>query len=111
MSKIQKKQQFDRQKQVTLVQTRTDDHVFNKLQNEVQQSINELDTPFSGGVTINVSVSSQTTIEHKLARTPKGWIITDQTSDGSVYRVKWDSKFIILDTQSPTPVDLTIYIY
>lgn len=83
-----------------------------KLQENVAASLRPvlavlfLDGRFISGQAITTAT---TQVEHKLGRTPTGYIILDQSAAASVFTVSKDDKFLTLDTSANVTVSLWVF--
>lgn len=57
----------------------------------------------------DIVAATGTSIKHGLGRIPRGWMVTDKTAPGDVYRLRWDRAEIFLLTTLDTTIDLEIW--
>lgn len=58
----------------------------------------------------NVNIgTSNTRVAHGLGRVPVGWIMTDRTGLGQVYRVSWDSQFVTFVSSTLVTVSIRFF--
>jgi hypothetical protein len=66
--------------------------------------------PFLIGNIFSVTVQASTvTINHGLGAVPLGWLILDKDANADIWRVSWDEKTIVLD--SNITVNIKIWIF
>lgn len=83
-----------------------------RLQENIKQFIGQLNKSiFIDGLLIESVVinTTDTKIEHKLGRTPKGFIVTDLQANTNIWRTGYDSRFITLRAGTQTTISLWVF--
>ena len=53
--------------------------------------------------------TTDTIIPHALGYQPVGWIITDKTATGDVWRINWDNTKITLRASAPVTIKIILF--
>jgi glutamine cyclotransferase len=83
-----------------------------RLQENIKQFIGQLNKSIfiDGNLVENVTVATtDTKIEHKLGRVPKGFIVTDLAANTNIWRISYDSRFITLRAGTSTSISFWVF--
>jgi len=58
---------------------------------------------------IVIPAATETTIEHKLGRQIRGWIVTETNNNTALERRAWDDKHLVLYAASAVTIDLWVF--
>lgn len=88
----------------------TGDQKLDRIQQNVSNSFNTLTGPFLGGNLLSsVAVGTvSTSIKHGLGRVPIVWVLCDQNTNTTVWRLSWDSNVINLEAATACTVSLWV---
>jgi len=84
------------------------------LQDRLKEFVNPLENnPLFDGVllkSIHLLAAANTTIDHKLGRLPRGWVITDHvTAAATIHRISWSKTGMVLFASAACDVDLWVF--
>lgn len=89
----------------------TDNFDINRVQDNIQNLVNQINISITNGTIINTQVlTTDTIVNHLLGRKPKGWIVVDKDANADVWRSgsTTDKKVILSAT---TSVNVVLYFF
>ena len=89
----------------------TKDETINRIQDSIKESIDPVLTDLllnRAEITATI-LTTDTVISHNLGRVPTGFIVTDTTTNSTLWRVTWDASTITLKASSDSPIKLFLF--
>jgi len=95
---------------MNFTKTNTNSYDLNKVQDNIQNFVNQINVSITNGVIITAQVDTNTAVNHLLGRKPKGWIVIDKAGNADVWRSgdTTDKKIVL---SASAPVNVGIYFF
>jgi hypothetical protein len=89
----------------------TKDDTINRIQDSIKEAIDPVlsDLILNRAEIITTILTTDTVISHNLNRIPTGFIVTDTTTNSTLWRVAWDASTITLKASTDSPIKLFLF--
>jgi len=69
-----------------------------------------MENPFLLGAVFELAITTASvSFDHKLGKTPTGWIVTDKDANADIWRVSWDETTITLDASASANIKIWVF--